>query len=194
MSLSKTSFALGTVAFVFATGCSSAPPPAGEDKAPSADGAVKPDFFHPPPVCSSLPRTYCGLDLSYQIKLPYWRTCPTISLPDGGSWTPGDPGAGIWATVYPEHPLGTAWSTSTGLYDSPYAFSDTDWVCSYAYENARTPYGTQYQSTPGVKRVDSSVICGTQQWTQIAYIVPSWQCSMGNGTSAGGRGCDTCSL
>ena len=195
MSPFKISVSLVAVAFALVTGCSSGPPSTEEGVAPSpsAKESVHSDWWVPQPVCTTLPETYCALDLGYQIRLSSYRTCPTISLPSGGYWTPGDPGAGMWATVYPEHPLGTIDTTSTGLYDSPYPFTSSDWVCSYAYENARNPDGTQYQSTPGVKRIDTSVICGTLQWTKIAYIVPTWSCNAGIGTS-GARGCDTCRL
>src|SRR4051812_6071888 len=97
MSPTKTCFSLAAVAFALVTGCSSAPPATEEGIAPSPNESSHPDLYIPP-VCTTLPGTYCSLDIGYQIKVSSYRVCPTITLPNGGSWTPGDPAAGIWAT------------------------------------------------------------------------------------------------
>jgi hypothetical protein len=192
MSSLKAWFVVGSLGVALAGGCSSGT--ASEDGTPPASPeSSKPEVFFPPPLCASLPQTQCPSDVGYQIELSSYRLCPIISLPGGGTWTPGDPGLGVRATILPEHPLGPSGSfTSGGYYDAPNPFAGTAWVCSYAYENARNADGTAYHSTPGVTRIDAAVICGTLQWTKIAYIV---SCpSLGTGTSTGGRGCDTCLL
>ncbi len=198
-----TSLAVISFATALATGCSGTPQDPPSSTLPGEGVQLKrrctvfdPSCSPPPPpplVCATLPNTICNTELGYQIGVPsYLAACPDISLAGGGLWTPGEPGAGVYATRYPVAPYGGA-DQRHAYYDAPNPFVSSDLVCTYAYENARNADGSAF-APPG-SRIDSSVFCGTLQYTKIAYIVNLYQCIviLPTGTT-GGRGCDTCRL